>query len=185
MPLPRFLLWDTLGAALWSATYLGLGYLFSDQLERALAAVTEVGGRAFFAALLALAAYVGWKIVQRRRFLRAIALDRITPEELHARLAAGDDVVVVDLRHPAELEADAATVPLRGAHRPRCDGRRRRLAAPRPRDRALLHLTDEATSARAALLLRRRGIARVRPLAGGFAAWRARGYPVETPPPAA
>jgi 3-mercaptopyruvate sulfurtransferase SseA len=30
-----------------------------------------------------------------------------------------------------------------------------------------------------ALLLRRRGIARVRPLAGGFDAWRERGYPVE------
>jgi 3-mercaptopyruvate sulfurtransferase SseA len=29
-----------------------------------------------------------------------------------------------------------------------------------------------------ALLLRRRGIERVRPLAGGFHAWRDRGYPV-------
>ena len=28
-----------------------------------------------------------------------------------------------------------------------------------------------------ALLLRRRGIERVRPLAGGFRAWRERGYP--------
>jgi 3-mercaptopyruvate sulfurtransferase SseA len=30
-----------------------------------------------------------------------------------------------------------------------------------------------------ALLLRRRGIERVRPLAGGFHAWRALGYPLE------
>ena len=29
-----------------------------------------------------------------------------------------------------------------------------------------------------ALILRRRGIERVRPLAGGFHAWRDRGYPV-------
>jgi 3-mercaptopyruvate sulfurtransferase SseA len=29
-----------------------------------------------------------------------------------------------------------------------------------------------------ALLLKRRGIERVRPLAGGFHAWRARGYPM-------
>jgi rhodanese-related sulfurtransferase len=29
-----------------------------------------------------------------------------------------------------------------------------------------------------ALLLRRRGIERVRPLAGGFHAWRDRGYPL-------
>lgn len=31
-----------------------------------------------------------------------------------------------------------------------------------------------------ALRLRRRGLARVRPLAGGFDAWMRRGYPVET-----
>ncbi|MFQ5778167.1 MAG: hypothetical protein ACE5IP_09180 [Terriglobia bacterium] len=30
-----------------------------------------------------------------------------------------------------------------------------------------------------ALLLRRRGITRVRPLAGGFRLWRDRGFPVE------
>jgi 3-mercaptopyruvate sulfurtransferase SseA len=30
-----------------------------------------------------------------------------------------------------------------------------------------------------ALLLKRRGITRVRPLLGGFDAWRKRGYPVE------
>ncbi len=31
-----------------------------------------------------------------------------------------------------------------------------------------------------ALILRRRGIERVRPLAGGFHAWRERGYPTVT-----
>ena len=36
-----------------------------------------------------------------------------------------------------------------------------------------------------ALLLRRRGIERVRPLAGGLEAWRARGYPLENLAPVA
>ena len=31
-----------------------------------------------------------------------------------------------------------------------------------------------------ALMLKRRGIERVRPLAGGFRAWRDRGYPLST-----
>jgi rhodanese-related sulfurtransferase len=31
-----------------------------------------------------------------------------------------------------------------------------------------------------ALALRRRGVTRVRPLEGGFAEWRERGYPVES-----
>ncbi|MGH9381689.1 MAG: hypothetical protein ACRD2Z_13900 [Thermoanaerobaculia bacterium] len=33
-----------------------------------------------------------------------------------------------------------------------------------------------------ALLLRRRGIRRVRPLAGGFEAWRRRGFPLDASP---
>jgi 3-mercaptopyruvate sulfurtransferase SseA len=33
-----------------------------------------------------------------------------------------------------------------------------------------------------ALILRRRGVHRVRPLAGGFYAWRDRGYPVQPLP---
>jgi membrane protein DedA with SNARE-associated domain len=107
----RFLLWDGLGALLWSSAYLGVGWLFSDQLDRALRAVADVGGRAFFVALVALAVYVLFKIHQRRRFLRDITLDRITPEELHSRLAAGEDIVVVDLRHSAEFEADVTTLP--------------------------------------------------------------------------
>ena len=107
----RFLLWDGMGAALWSGTYIGLGWLFSDQLGRVMRAVTDVGGRAFFLAAAALAAYLAWKAIQRRRFLRQIQLDRITPEELNARLAAGEDIVVVDLRHSAEFEADHSSVP--------------------------------------------------------------------------
>jgi rhodanese-related sulfurtransferase len=37
----------------------------------------------------------------------------------------------------------------------------------------------EASSTRAALKLKKRGVRRVRPLAGGFAAWRYNGYPLE------
>jgi rhodanese-related sulfurtransferase len=36
-----------------------------------------------------------------------------------------------------------------------------------------------------ALLLRRRGISRVRPLAGGFLGWRDAGFPLVEVPPAA
>lgn len=111
MRLSRFLLWDTLGALLWSVTYLGLGWLFSDQLEAVMRAVTDVGGRAFFAAAAALAVYLGWKTLERRRFLRDIQLDRITPEDLRARLAAGEDVVIVDLRHSSEFDADPSSLP--------------------------------------------------------------------------
>jgi rhodanese-related sulfurtransferase len=35
-----------------------------------------------------------------------------------------------------------------------------------------------------ALLLRKQGIRRIRPLAGGLGAWRERGYPLSSIPPA-
>jgi len=41
---------------------------------------------------------------------------------------------------------------------------------------------NEATSARVALLLRKRGVSRIRPLAGGFEAWQERRFPVEALP---
>jgi len=59
----------------------------------------------------ALALYILWKYTERRRFIREIAVARITPDELHRRLDAGEDIVVVDLRHSLEFEADPATVP--------------------------------------------------------------------------
>jgi rhodanese-related sulfurtransferase len=51
-----------------------------------------------------------------------------------------------------------------------------------PRDRDIVlycSCPNEVSSARVALLLRRRGILRVRPLLGGFDAWRERNYPME------
>ena len=51
-----------------------------------------------------------------------------------------------------------------------------------PRDRDVILFCacpNEATAARMALMLKRRGITRVRPLAGGIDAWRELAYPLE------
>ena len=51
-----------------------------------------------------------------------------------------------------------------------------------PRDRDIIlycSCPNEVSSARAALLLHRKGITRVRPLLGGIDAWRERNYPTE------
>src|SRR5215467_765689 len=82
----RFLLFDGLGVLLWIGTFELLGYLFSDQLEDVVSYASRFGGLLF--ALLAggLLAYVGWKYVQRRRFLRSLRVARITPEDLKEKL---------------------------------------------------------------------------------------------------
>lgn len=107
----RFLLWDGAGALVWAGAYMALGWLFSEQLERVAEMALRLGG--WLAALLAgaLAGYLSWKYAQRRRFLRQIRVDRITPEELKRKLDAGEEVVVVDLRHSSEFEADEGALP--------------------------------------------------------------------------
>lgn len=110
--LPKhFLLWDGAGALLWASAYLGLGFVFSEQLERVAEVALGLGSRLVALVVGILAAYVLWKYVQRRRFLRQITIDRITPEELKRRLDAGENVVVMDLRHSSEFEADEASLP--------------------------------------------------------------------------
>ena len=56
---------------------------------------------------------------------------------------------------------------------------RKKLLSGQPLNEPDLRETGEATSARVALRLRKQGISRIRPLAGGFQAWRERRFPVE------
>jgi rhodanese-related sulfurtransferase len=53
-----------------------------------------------------------------------------------------------------------------------------------PRDREIVLFCacpNEVTAARLALLLRSKGITRIRPLAGGYEGWRSRGFPMSIP----
>jgi membrane protein DedA with SNARE-associated domain len=111
MRLARFLVWDMAGALLWAGSYFALGYAFSGQLERVAEIAAGLGSRLLALVAAALALYLAWKYAQRRRFIRELTVARITPDELRRRLDAGEDVVVVDLRHSLEFAADPATIP--------------------------------------------------------------------------
>jgi len=179
MPLNQFLLWDAAGTLLWGGGFLGLGLLFRTELERIGALSVRFGAGAVALLIAALMVYLAQKYYHRRKFLRQLRTDRITPEELKGKMAAGEEVVVVDLRHPLDFDRDPAKLP--GALRLLPDElERNHQEIPRDRD-VVLYCTcpNEATSARMALALRRRGVTKVRPLAGGFEAWRRSGYPVE------
>lgn len=175
MRLPAFLAWDGAGTLAWAAAFVGVGLLFSDQVAWA----AQLGGWAGAAAGAAFAAWLSWKYVDRWRFLRRLRIARITPEELHGRLQAGEDVVVVDLREGIELRLDG--VKIRGALQMAPDElERRHEEIPRDRDVVLYcSCPGETAAASAALRLRQHGLIRVRPLAGGIEAWRALGYPLE------
>ena len=108
MPLRRFMIFDSLGAFFWVVTVTSLGLIFSEQLEEI---ALRWGG--WLVAVLAgsLAAYVLWKFIQRRRFLRRLRIARITPKELMDKLTAQENISIVDLRQPMDIEAFPQMIP--------------------------------------------------------------------------
>jgi len=179
MPWRRFALLDVLGALLWSSSYTIAGFLFSTKLERALAFFSFLGGGLLVLLLAALASYIAWKWQNRRRFLQKLKIARITPEELKRRMDAGENVVVVDLRHALEFDAEPETIS--GAVRmDPADLEEAVEVIPRDREIVLFcSCPNEATAAQMALRLRSQGITRIRPLAEGIEGWRKRGFPMQ------
>jgi membrane protein DedA with SNARE-associated domain len=115
MRLRRFLVFDVLGALIWSGTFLGLGYVFSEQIERIAENLRLAGGGAMAVAIVGLAAYITYKVIARKKFLRDLRVARITVDELKEKLDSGEPLAIVDLRHSMDFEADPETIP--GAYR--------------------------------------------------------------------
>ena len=91
----------------------------------------------------------------------------------------GHEHLVVDLRGALDHEADPYTI--RGALRMTAEElEQRHHEIPRHKDVILFcACPNEATAAKMALMLRSKGITRVRPLLGGIDAWREKDFPVE------
>jgi len=175
----RFLVYDTVGTVIWVGTFLGTGYLFSDRFGRIAEYVSQFGTGCFLLITAGLGVYLGVKYYLRRRFLKRILTARITATELKQKIDDGESLLIVDLRHRLDFESDPRLLP--GAMRLSMDDLdARHHELPRDRD-IILYCTcpNEATSASVAVKLHRRGITRVRPLAGGFTAWADAGFPLE------
>ncbi len=168
LTVPLFLVYDGLGAVLWAGSSLGVGYAFSDQIERVFAYANHVTPAVLSAVVGALIGYISYKAVHRRH-LRQVP--RITVAHLKQRLETDDPPLLIDVRPRAMATVErglptALLIPLGElAHRYR--------ELPRARD--LVFYCDcpaDAASAQAALLLREKGFDRTWALAGGIEAWR-------------
>jgi membrane protein DedA with SNARE-associated domain/rhodanese-related sulfurtransferase len=179
MRLSRFFIFDGLGSALWVVVFVGSGYIFSDQFEHVIEYAAGFGW--WFGAVLitALAFYIGWKFLIRRRFLRSLRAARINSADLKEMLEADEDVFIVDLRDPLDFAVNPQVIPT-ALRLPPADFEERSHELPRDRD-IVLYCTcpNEATSARVAMRLHRRGLKRVRPLHGGFQGWIDSKYPTD------
>jgi membrane protein DedA with SNARE-associated domain len=111
----RFLFFDGLGAFIWVGLFTLLGYQFGHEIEEHAVNTSGMGPWIGLVAPAGLAAYILSKYIQRRQFLRGLAVARITPEEVKQRLDAGEDLLILDLRDALEFDADPRTIP--GAYR--------------------------------------------------------------------
>ena len=176
--LGQFLLYNGLGALLWTVAFIMPGYLFANQIEQLAENAEQVGSSALVLAVSALALYIMYKYVNRIRLLRELRVARITVDELKQLMDAGGEMMIVDLRRPSDLAADPYTIP--GSLQIAVEElERRHHEIPRDRD-VILYCAcpNEVTSAQMAVMLKRRGIKRVRPLVGGVEGWRASNYPL-------
>jgi membrane protein DedA with SNARE-associated domain len=108
MPVRRFLIFDGLGGFLWVVTVTSVGLILGEELERI---ALRWGGWLVGALAVGLAAYVLWKFIQRQRFLRRLRIARITPRELMDKLTARENISIVDLRQPMDIEAFPQMIP--------------------------------------------------------------------------
>jgi membrane protein DedA with SNARE-associated domain/rhodanese-related sulfurtransferase len=174
-----FLLFDGIGALLWTSALLFAGRLFGDALKKDPGLFNWVGRFSGALLILGILGFFIGRVYRRRMLLRQLVRARLEPAELKAQLDAGEPVYIVDLRHPLELVPDPYTLP--GAVHVSPEELTQRIhEIPRDRD-VVLYCTcpSEATAAKTAMTLHKLGIERVRPLRGGFDEWKRLGYPLD------
>ena len=98
MRLLGYVVYDLGGALVWSGAFLGLGYVFRGQVEAVADFIAETGGKVIVFLGVPLALYLAFKYVHRRRKLRLLSVERISPDELFEWMKSGEPLTVIDLR---------------------------------------------------------------------------------------
>lgn len=183
MDFDAFLFYDGIGSALWVGGLLTGGRFFGNVLARNAGALDWAGRFSGALLLLGIAGFFVARVWRRRIVLKKLAAARLEPEELKRQLDAGEEVFIVDLRHPLELVPDPFTLPGARHFSPDVLAARHH-EIPRDRDIVLFcTCPSEATAAKTAMTLHKLGIERVRPLRGGFDEWKRLGFPLDAIPP--
>jgi membrane protein DedA with SNARE-associated domain/rhodanese-related sulfurtransferase len=173
-----FMTYDMAGSFVWASSLVLIGRFFGDAIRRNQAVLHWLNRSAIALVILVVIGLLVGRLVRQQRFLRKIRTLRIEPTELKAMMDRGDNLYIIDLRHPLDILPDPRILPGAVQLRPN-DLIARNSEIPRDRD-IVLYCTcpSEATSAKVALTMRRFGIERIRPLRGGFDGWKDQGYPL-------
>jgi rhodanese-related sulfurtransferase len=159
--------------------FMSLGFLFRTQLT-ALAHIATAAGRTMLAVAVgvAIAVFILWKYRQRTHFRRQMLTRTISPQELKDLIDRGRPPTIIDVRHPLDLLAVPFTIP--GAVRIPLESLATQASSVPRGQEIVIYCTcpNQASSSRALQLLRGKGLTQLRVLAGGFQAWRDRGFEI-------
>jgi membrane protein DedA with SNARE-associated domain len=111
VPRLKFALYDIAGSVLWSGSWLGVGFLFSEAIEQVLIRVSSLGRATGLVVGGVLIGYVLLKYLRRWLFLRRLRIARISPEDLRRKLDAGEDIAILDLRTVLDVTAVPYGIP--------------------------------------------------------------------------
>ena len=172
-----FLLFDTIGSALWVGVGLALGWLFSSAIEDVVATLGALGKWGLGLILIALALFVAAKWWQRRQFQMQLKMQRITVEAMADLIDRGEGPVVVDVRSASALPQPR----IPGALHVHGDVLPAELDAVSRDALVVVYCAcpNEASAVMVAQKLARRGFRNVLPLLGGIDAWEQAGRAVE------
>ncbi|MGH7920903.1 MAG: DedA family protein/thiosulfate sulfurtransferase GlpE [Candidatus Dormibacteraceae bacterium] len=180
--LDRFLLYDVAGNLLWASSAVCIGMLFHDVVGDVLSSLAELGywGIALIAA--AVATFVVFRVAKRHALIRELRSSRISVSELKDLIDRGPAPVIIDALAPASRQREGmipGAIPMEAL---RLDTG---AAANIPFDAEVVvycACPNEASAARIAQQLIRKGCIRVRPLTGGIFAWKDAGFNVYAAP---
>jgi len=181
VPVAAFFALDTVGSLLWSGTYVGLGYLFSTELDVAIRWVQHFATVLGMAIGVPLVVYVAWKGLVLVRMIRQLRLRLISPPLLARKLKSDRNIAVLDLvNFEAETEGEGLeAIPGALVLNPSRLWKYPQIVVPDD-VKIILYCSskNDAVSARAAVGLKRIGVDKVWVLEGGLKAWREDGFPV-------
>jgi hypothetical protein len=126
---------DACSALLWAGAFMGLGRIFSRQLDLLAYYVRGFGGAVLALLVVLLAVYITRKYLARRRLLRGIWTERIEASELRGLMEEGISLAIVDLRHEMDYRLHPFVIPGATHFDPGdLDGRQQEI----PRDREIV-----------------------------------------------
>ncbi|MDE1175283.1 MAG: VTT domain-containing protein [Edaphobacter sp.] len=175
----QFVLFDGLGALLWTTMYVLIGVIFHDQLDVAVTAAQHFGKLVGLFIGLPLLLYIGWRGALIVRMMSYLRTHRLSAAALDKKMRSGERLAIIDLLEFEDIDGDMAGIP--GAAR--IDPARMR-ATPKvdlPDDLSVVVYCSsrkQIVSARVVVAMRRKGARRVWILDGGLKAWRDAGFPV-------